>query len=609
MGDKLVRLVTEIDTGQVSTASRKMEGDYRAAVAGMDAASRQAEASVGRVGGAIGNVPRLAARAGQAMSAAIGATTAAAAGAERSWIALGTSVLAAFGSGHVAGTIAVAGAAIGLLVGGTDKAAESARAAGAEIRKMGADAIAAGRDAAAALSDFGRLDSSRLKEQASLFRQMKEDADRLAGATRPGSGSDSLLDLRGKVVREMDAANAEGTSTGLVRAKALKDQADALAKVIELTKNLEAAERALRGSNPIAIAVQGLEAKRNTAEALRDQGFRDLRKLATGQGEAADASGALATNRANNAALLDQWNTRKGILSIELQEAQIREAFAGGLSNELSLLGEIATLDNQIRYLRGMTGEDARREVSSLEDQVAAKRKLLDTTREINVATANRSLDWEIAGAEALTAVDKRRVDLAHKLDDLKRSHASQDRIARFEAAALAQAQFNADEPVRRQLETMRAITGEQQRQVELAHAVEDMRRNGVSESLVQAFSLEKAKEPILATFREITGSITQTLSSGIVDGLESGFSNADEVIHTIWRSTLTTLLNDLLKMVADGLTSSFSSGLGGVFGSLFGGGGGGGGGFVSTLLSSVGGGDTAGAIASGAAGLGGCST
>ena len=231
---------------------------------------------------------------------------------------------------------------------------------------------------------------------------------------------------------------------------------------------------------------------------------------------------------------LEQLRQKELTAQFDRQISGMRAEFAGTPSNEIALLQQIEVLEAKRKALIDAQVTGAAEQIRELDLQIAGTEELLGVTREINRARADRSLTKEI--------------------------------------------------------ELLVAITDEQRRQVELAQRMEDLRRGGASEALIEQFASLKAREPILQFWRSVTDSIGQSLTDAIMDGIETGFQNGTDVARNP--------VNQLLRMV---LSSVIQSGLQSIFGSIFGGGSGGGG--LTGALDAV-----VGAVTGGGGGSGGAS-
>lgn len=593
MDDLSVRLLADLDTSQPVAAAARMDGAVRTAAAGIDASMKRSQMSVDRTGASLQQVARGGAIAGRSIVAGMNVAAAAAAGADRSIVRMGVSLLSAFATGGPPMlALAAVGAVIGLITSGTDEAAEKARKMGDEIAKWKTGAVDAGNAAREAFSDFGLTETSKLERQIESFKAMAENARRIESIAHVGTTASEMGALRGDLLKAAGEADASGVSGGRERAKQMREQAEQIQNLIQLTKDLEKAERELQNSNPVAVGLQGLVQKRDAAATRQESALRALGAGVAGQGAGADAARRAADLQRDNALIREQSDEYVKQLQIELQIATLQKSFEGALGNELALLGEIAVLGAKIHTLDGLKGEEARKYLKALRDEIAGKREVLSVTQEINVKTADRDLRRQIESAEALFAVDKQRIDLAHQMIDLQRKGASSGLIDRYGSAVRSGNQFRADDPLRDELRTLGLISDERRQQIEIEKFIRDQRRAGASEELIQELAAAKARQPMFDLIRGMGQSISSAMADALVDGAETDFKNAADIGRNLLRAMLSAVMNSL--------TQSLVGGLMGMLGGGGGGGSGGGGGILSTVVglgsSLVGGGSAAGA-------------
>lgn len=535
MGEEVTRLVTEIDTSQVGASSRKMEGEYRAAVAGMDQATKGAQRGVEGIGQRMQNVSRIGAVAGRSLSAAIGASTAAAAASQRSWVGLGTSILASFAAGGpVAGGIAIVAAGIGLLASRTDDAAERLKKMGSEARTAGFSYLKTWEEAGAAAEAAGRTQVEAAQDAA--------EAARLRARVVAEAAAQDLSSLDGVVaalkVYRLAIVDLEerGTFSAKAQARALDEEAGKLRALVPLA---EALSRALGMLNrPMLPHItptmeQNFRAERERAVAEARSALlsaaQPVRAGLSAGSKVADTAAARALSVEGLA------RAREGLRLEELKGESMRRAealqraFNGERSEEIQLSQEIVRLEHE-RMVLEQTGEaSAKREAADLAKIIEGKQELLDVTRRINTATADRNLA--------------------------------------------------------RELQMMGAITDEQRRQLEIVQKVEDLRKGGASTALIDQFVSLKAREPLLAFARDVKQTLSQSFSDAIVDGIFNGFANGGDLFRSLAQNLVSQTISSVSSQLFDGL-------LAGLFG---GGGGGGGGSLVSKvagpILGAIGGG------------------
>lgn len=235
MGDTTARLVTEIDTSQVSAASKRMEADYRGAVGGMDRATKEAQGSIDRAAQSTQAWARTGAVAMRGVAVGIGAVTAGAAASEKQWLSLGTVILTSFAAGGpVAGAIAIVGAAIGYLVGQTNKAEEAAKSYRDELAKINADAIHRGFDAFLTASD-------RVK---TLREAMGAPGNGLASELGEAR---KQLDILTESLERMESSTEKATTDEIALEMVTRKRVKALAELVGLLTQQKHAEQAARG--------------------------------------------------------------------------------------------------------------------------------------------------------------------------------------------------------------------------------------------------------------------------------------------------------------------------------------------------------------------------
>ncbi len=178
--DNRVRLIHEIDASQSLATAEQVERRWAQSHAGIDRAVRGTAQHMQRFG--------------TVASSAIGAVTAGVAAQERSWISLGTAVLAAFAAGGpVAGGVALLAAGVGIVTHRTRELDEAQTSVFARSRTLLDEATAAARhftdevkeksgfDALAAGAERSRAEAADLGKQLNALLDAKTKLDRLGG--------------------------------------------------------------------------------------------------------------------------------------------------------------------------------------------------------------------------------------------------------------------------------------------------------------------------------------------------------------------------------------------------------------------------------------------
>ena len=377
MGDTTARLVTEIDTTQVSVASKKMEADYKAAVGGMDSATKQAQGSIDKAAASTQNWARTGAVAMRGMAVGIGAVTAGAAASEKQWLSLGTVILTSFAAGGpVAGAIAVVGAGIGLLVGELNKAEDAAKAFRAEAAKIADDAFKRQFDAFGAAAD--------------KVKTLKE----ALGA--PGSGlaaevkkTRAEFDTVTEALAKLEAGTGKYTDAEiLLRAGYLK-RIEALRELVPLLEKQRQAEEASR-----FFAVQSI----NSGFDRQAAGLR------------ADAAGAPSnvTGLESKLAELEERRVflkRQGLASTVEELRQLEATIDGtrmllGVTKEVNAEKVGRKVDDELANLYAVT--DAQKQSLALERQIRELRK--EGATDAQVGAVRAAATWRRTYDEAKKA-------------------------------------------------------------------------------------------------------------------------------------------------------------------------------------------------------------
>lgn len=609
MGREVVQLVTEIVTEQVAAASRKMEADYRASVAGMDRATKAAQAEVDKLGASATNAGRLAMAAGKALSAGIGAATAAAAGAERSWVALGTSILGAFAAGGpIAGGLAIVGAGIGVMAGEAKKAgaaAEEARraqakwldetkakaaAVAAELAKM-RDAIEAARSSRISGSTVDAEDLGMRRDLEAARAAVREAEAARAAAERGralylSGGSSSDVVSRGGLFGEDVTRGTFARRTFDPQIQAAENaRAAAAAKVKELEDRLglsaEATAEAMRGQ---------AAAKERTAAAAALAAQREAEAARIGRANAAAFSAADRLRELQFRAGLSDADKPFGsdllaARDVEAKLAQVR-AFADRLRAEQARLAQAAFLDSGpmgqvtrgaieaqtragLASQLGVKGEDVEAEIqrrlqayasedSALRRQLEALRAILGLTRETADAEAKR------AGAAATLALNRETEALALGNRFRGQTNPLALEIAQLQGAAAGTTDAGQRAAIEQRIQARTAELGVLEAQRQKAEALlaldqriadlRDPKKNpGLDPAAVERFSAE-SRASIEAAYAQSVGLATAR-----------GVAQAAPAVEDSMRSLLTsiqgTLGQGLTDLLVDGITNGFRNG------------------------------------------------
>lgn len=597
MSAELVQLVVEIDITKAGAAAKRMKDEFGAAVKDMDRESQRTQRSVENIGGGAQSAAKFGAMAMRSMSAAIGAATAAAAAQQRSWLTLGTTILASFAAGGpVAGAIAAVGAGIGLLTGETEQAtkaardaqeattrwlgesAEKARVAREEIQRLN-DETKFNRDLAAGRTPTPLSVVGRGRDVEAAQAEAEKAAAAFAGKFPGlGLGQRSLIDViemvRGNVPadgRMSDLLAEDGPGRALV---------DAVHRLDDAERAL-AATRRNEGSKA-AVEMSGAEKTRadratKTNDALREEirllGAKTelerdvlslLGKRQTEVAAGADPTLADAAMRARFGASLKADNAtatataaREAAGWWERLAKSVEDADRANVEISRSSAAYLDNLRSQGVLLTAATDEE--RDRLKIEQDIAAA--LAAGT--LAVEDANAAFDIATANAK------KRRDDAASERE-------------RKDAERLAEARDRATESVRRQLRYLQAATDIDRELLAIEDQIADLRKEGVPENLLsdlrsqlvqKAATSLRGNDPVVSWLREIQPTISGGLTSAIVDGLTNGFRNGTDIARQ--------LVNTLLSQTVGSLVNTGLSALGGLFG--------GGGGAASTITSVVG--------------------
>lgn len=525
MAEEVVRLVVEVDASKAGPATARMRQEFTANVRAMDAESKKAQAGVTGIGQGAQQASKVAAGAMRAMSAGIGAATAAAAAQQRSWLALGTTILGTFAAGGpVAGGIALVGAAFGLLAGDADRAAERMKAAFAGVataaNEIRGSALALWGDTArAGMTELERVrdDAAKASEAARRAREAFANPLDSAGAV------ESAITSKQAEIERLSAVGTLAAKTRIKEIEAEKKELEDLYKIALRVRDLE--------NRKAGFERQGLSARVTTrqldeASALLRSGGAQIRGSLGDRAAAATAAEADARAREDLANVREAIRLR-GLGADSLRQAEaLQRTFNGEKADEVRLEQEIVELEAQVAALSRLTSSEGKTQAADAQAILDAKRALLGVTRTINAATAARDMQQELA--------------------------------------------------------MMRAITDEERAQVALQRDLDQKRRAGWTEAALAEFAALRNRQPIVDFARSLTDTIRGSLTDAIVDGLSNGFDNGWDIA----RSFIDQMQRQLIGSLVGSLTSGLPSLLTGLLG---GGGGGGFGGAASTITSVVG--------------------
>lgn len=552
--DKVVRLVTEIVTEKVAEASKRMEADYKAAVAGMDRATKGQQKSIDGLGESVSGIAKHAAFAGRALSSAIGASTAAAAAADRSWISLGTSILAAFGAGGpIAGGMAIVGAGIGMLATQTTKATAAAKASEEQFRKL--------------LESVHAVTKAEIGNLEQLDRQIRALELRKVGievTPEELAKEDTAARLRTEALANLEHAATLGRLRALrIEYERLSDSRDkargtgqsgdeflpAMKDVSRKVFRLEDLSQMPRGSGVKEIDVEIertnalINARTRAATAIeeeiaRHERIRDLTKEiteATKGAVAATDDGAAAASAWDEAVAMQAASAkdlRDYLLDLFKEmdrQAEVQQRIDDGVESILAKYRE------QLALAQAVTDEERDR-IAVLRDVAAAEAMGADFGQLESIY---------VAGMDAARAT---------------RARDAADRLAR-------QLARDADKPAH-----------------EAGRRIGERISEGVGEGMATNV---QTIDPLLQSIQSTLG---QGITDILVDAITNGFRNGQNIALSIVRNLLSQVLNSIV-----------SSGLQAAFGSIFGGGGGG---IFSSIVGGVasvaGGGGDAGGLSDG---------
>lgn len=561
MPDEIVRLVTEIDTTQPVSGA-----------AGIDDAFKRTEQSVGdsmrRSGTAVKGLGDEAdktsdrwrtfashtARVGRLMVGAIGAASSAAAGAERDWIRLGSTILMSFAAGGpVVGGLSLVAAGVGILGSSTKDAAEAA----AKYREEMAKAL--------------EEQKSKLADVLDAWEKVNAAREDFMKGLPPGTTAEALASSK--------------TEKGLLSDVSVGNYVLALATARRIAKQREVDE--LRQvDNPVQI---------HFGESDYEKG---LRELATAYREEADA---IQRVTAAEEALTKLRETRKAAADLSAMVAakarseaetaaadrldEIREDLARHEAQAGPAgLAEVAAREEEARAsLEAMRAEAARVQAEMLaagaaeldsRDMAAAQerlRQINDEMRQYNEALERAAQAWIDQDAALDSMIRRFRTEA-------RLSGIADPRARRGEELRAAFAEQFASNPL---------AAGREQEYVDAGLAAFDAAAAAAAakagEHAGQSFTTSMGRTISEAEMfwsgvgREIGGAISDSLVDVIMDG--------GKRVEDIWKSLVRSLLSQTLNSV-------ISSGLGALFG---GGGATTGSGLVSSFLPALAGGGACG--------------
>lgn len=575
----------------------------------------------------------------RALSAGIGAATAATAGHERSWIGLGTSILSAWGAGGaVTGAIAAGAGVIGLIVGAVKESGEEAeKAKQAQIEwldqlREGADkAAASARDLARdlAAAQYGRvgigLDAQQLEllgRGRALEDQVRHRRAMLAPSSDPradllGTGVPSREDILRSSVSIAGVSGGPALANERLAAiererKALaelerqlagvREQLDALKRLRSNDEDTKAAAAAEERASAVRSAT---DAVRQEVEVLRQKSAlereirsatieRDARVTAGVPRGEADAALRLKVEEAIRA---ETARYAADVADLNRERVQAEEDVAAWIGQALERYD--ALVDASARHLRDTEAllriESATEGVER--DRVEAEEQIAQWIAAGTLAAGDQAAALKLL----LDLSAKRRANAAAGEDDRKRRQEQDEATRKAEAEARARA--SATEDVERQLRYLEAANDVERQILEIEDRIADLRKQGVPEDLLgrlrsdlvaKVLESSRVESPVVQVLEQLRPTISGGLAEMVLDGFETGFDNLGSIAHSMWRTLLAQLLNDLansgLQAAIAALGAGFgsgggSSGVGGIFGGLLSlvglaGGGGGSGGF-----------------------------
>lgn len=123
--------------------------------------------------------------------------------------------------------------------------------------------------------------------------------------------------------------------------------------------------------------------------------------------------------------------------------------------------------------------------------------------------------------------------------------------------------ELNRQRTERRELELLRAVTGELRDQVQLVHQVEGFLEEGRSKGFITEFVALKNREPVIRFAQDTFEIVSGALSDGIVDGIYNGFENGADIVLRASQTYVKMVVDTWLqKGVNQALTATFNGGL-----------------------------------------------
>lgn len=568
----------------------------------MNVESGRAQAGVEKIGDSAEKTTHIAVRAMKAVSAGIGAATAAAAAQERSWLTLGATILSTFAAGGpIAGGIAVIGAGIGLLVGSTKEAKEAAQKledawtesfnAMRETTKGLADDLAEATkraDAMAKMVGAGVSGTSKLEGFLLL-----EDLQKAREAWEKARASSRDLGLVAPDIWGVDSPAPGSGAAGQHAAKELEElrrQKEALeARLQQFTRGehasatLEAREDAKKANDELRERLRLLR--------IEDDLERDLERIrveAEGLRKRAGAAGTPAEKAAGISAA-DEFERRASMEAV----AKARLAEAAKVIDERDThrarvneaLAKWAAEQDQAAKSIAEKVKDA----SQAYDDSAAKANAVDETEQERVDLNRKVTDLLAQGAtwlqaqevyaKGLASIEAREEARKRAADDAAAKKAKEKADADAERAKEVREEGERD--IRKEIDLLNATDDARREMVELEAKIADYRKKGVDEGLLAELrtagmgkiARDKASKVDEET-RQFIDSMKQTISGGltdaIVDGITNGFRNGSDIGRAIFDAMLrqtigslvTTGVNALFGAIGGGGTSSGSLGI-----------------------------------------------
>lgn len=324
MADNRVRLIHEIDGSASLATAAQIEQRFDRAHGAIDKGAQR--------------TARIASQAARAMSAGIGAVTAANAASERQWLSLGTSILASFAAGGpIAGGIAVLAAGLGIVYGKLqdgNRAQEEAERNWQALRER-AKGYHDVLTEIAFLEREGRAPTAAEAEAERLRREIARLEDMVADDFKLGkeeeAAEQNLAIARGALSVQLDIVAAEREKLDI-----LEEQKLAVEEIAALDK--ERMSRALAG---LGGAQSGLSSAQSFAAALnrpRTLGEDLARRIGGARGELDHING-----------ILRQMYAAEGTLTqAEVERGKVYQLQAVALEEQLGIYEDLVPLVEKI---------------------------------------------------------------------------------------------------------------------------------------------------------------------------------------------------------------------------------------------------------------------